>query len=297
MKILFVLFLVFIVSYLATQEAQAQVLSDSIIVKKRPPIELSSIGISIKKKVTSLSPLVLPYIVGQLKYNLSVPAFKFEHSSVSSTSVKWKLPTFAIGIGIACKLVPNLREFDRNVASSVQESKHRKFPLDDYLQYAPLLSVFALDQCGIPAKHSLKERLVLSATSYAIMAGVVNLLKYTTKVRRPDNSNFASFPSGHTATAFVGAHLLYKEYKDRSMWIPIVGYGMAGLTGALRVYNNKHWVSDVLAGVGIGILSVELAYKTMPFWRRLFKLKSNKSFALAPTIGRKQVGAYACFRF
>ena len=35
---------------------------------------------------------------------------------------------------------------------------------------------------------------------------------------------------------------------------------MATTVGVMRVLNNRHWVSDVLAGAGIGILSTNLAY-------------------------------------
>ena len=46
-----------------------------------------------------------------------------------------------------------------------------------------------------------------------------------------------------------------------SPWIGIGGYVMAASTGALRVYNNKHWVGDVAFGAGLGILCTKLAYK------------------------------------
>ncbi|MBP1540187.1 MAG: phosphatase PAP2 family protein [Prevotella sp.] len=97
--------------------------------------------------------------------------------------------------------------------------------------------------------------------SYAIMAGFVNTIKYTAKEMRPDGSSANSWPSGHTATAFVGATLLHKEYgMTRSPWFSVAGYGVATATGIMRVLNNRHWVSDVLSGAGIGIMSTELAY-------------------------------------
>ena len=78
---------------------------------------------------------------------------------------------------------------------------------------------------------------------------------------RPDGSTANSWPSGHTATAFVGASLLHKEYGlTRSPWFSVAGYGMATATGVMRVLNNRHWISDVMSGAGIGILSTELGY-------------------------------------
>ena len=49
------------------------------------------------------------------------------------------------------------------------------------------------------------------------------------------------------------------------MWYSIAGYSFATATGALRILNDKHWLSDVLAGAGIGILSTEVVYMVYPF--------------------------------
>ncbi len=92
--------------------------------------------------------------------------------------------------------------------------------------------------------------------------GVLNkgIWKHTINVQRPDGSNMKSFPSGHTATVFTGSHILFNEYKDSCPWIGIGAYGIATATGILRMTNNKHWLSDVITGAGIGILSAEVAY-------------------------------------
>ena len=92
------------------------------------------------------------------------------------------------------------------------------------------------------------------------MATAVNTLKQTTHVERPDGSDRHSFPSGHTATAFMTATLLAKEYGKRSPWIGFGAYTTASATGLMRMANNKHWLSDVLTGAGIGILSTEIGY-------------------------------------
>jgi hypothetical protein len=93
------------------------------------------------------------------------------------------------------------------------------------------------------------------------MAAFVNGIKYTAKEMRPDGTTRNSWPSGHTATAFVGATILHKEYGlTRSPWYSVAGYSVATATGVMRVLNNRHWVSDVLSGAGIGIMSGELAY-------------------------------------
>lgn len=51
-----------------------------------------------------------------------------------------------------------------------------------------------------------------------------------------------------------------KEYGERSVWYSIGAYSLAATTGLMRIFNDKHWLGDVLAGAGIGILSTEIGY-------------------------------------
>ena len=135
-----------------------------------------------------------------------------------------------------------------------------KFPLDDYMQYAPAVAMLAMKACGVKGRSSWGRMIVSDVFSVALVAGVVNGLKYTVGTLRPDGSRHNSFPSGHTATAFAAAHLLHKEYGGISPWISVAGYSIASFVGVSRILNNRHWISDVLAGAGIGLLSVEFGY-------------------------------------
>ena len=133
--------------------------------------------------------------------------------------------------------------------------------VDDYIQYAPLVAVTGLKLAGVDGRSDWLRYLASAGMSYAIMAALANSLKYSVKEMRPDGSTANSFPSGHTATVFAGATILHKEYGlTHSPWYSVAGYTVATATGVLRVLNNRHWVSDVIAGAGIGILSTELAY-------------------------------------
>jgi hypothetical protein len=136
-----------------------------------------------------------------------------------------------------------------------------KTGIDDYLQFFGPTAVVGLKLAGVEGRSDWPRLLANAALSYGIMAGFVNGIKYTAKEMRPDGSTANSWPSGHTATAFVGATLLHKEYGlTRSPWYSVAGYGLATATGVMRVLNNRHWVSDVMSGAGIGILSTELGY-------------------------------------
>ena len=133
-------------------------------------------------------------------------------------------------------------------------------PVDDYLQYAPGLAAVIMKACGVQSRSSWGRMIVSGAFSVAIMSAVVNGMKYSIGTLRPDGSTHNSFPSGHTATAFTAAHILHKEYGELSPWISVGGYTVATFVGVSRILNNRHWISDVLAGAGIGILSTELGY-------------------------------------
>ena len=136
-----------------------------------------------------------------------------------------------------------------------------KTRIDDYLQFFGPAMTVGLKLGGYEGRSDWPRLLASAGMSYLIMAGLVNGIKYTAKEMRPDGSSANSWPSGHTATAFVGATLLHKEYGlTRSPWWSVAGYGVATATGVMRVLNNRHWISDVMSGAGIGILSGELGY-------------------------------------
>lgn len=211
---------------------------------------------------------------------------------------KFIIPSAFILYGVAARNSGVLRLLDKNVHGQVDKRLKVRVPVDDYIQYVPAVSLYGLGLSGMKASHNLRDQTIVMATSYMIMATVVQSSKRIISVRRPDGSNDKSFPSGHTATAFVGAHLLFKEYKDTSCWIGIFGYFVAASTGGLRVLNKKHWVSDVIAGAGVGILSVELAYLMLPAFHGMLGLKDTTSkLAVAPVIANNNYGIGMSYTF
>lgn len=131
---------------------------------------------------------------------------------------------------------------------------------DDYLQYLPMATMFGMKAFGVQSRSSWGRMLVSDAFSAALMATAVNSLKYSCRVMRPDGSTRNSFPSGHTASAFMAATMLHKEYGHLSPWVSVGAYSVATFTGISRQLNNRHWASDVMVGAGIGILATELGY-------------------------------------
>ncbi|WP_264529175.1 phosphatase PAP2 family protein [Flavobacterium sp. N502540] len=221
-------------------------------------------------------------------------------TKVDSTSQQLKfnykqliIPGVLIGYGVIGLESDQLLSFNSQIKNEVTEDIDKKITIDDFSQYAPAASVYALNAFGVKGKNNIRDRSVIFVTSYVIMASTVLGLKSITHEERPDGSSKNSFPSGHTATAFAGAEFLWQEYKDKSIWYGIAGYAVATGTGLFRIYNNRHWLTDVAAGAGIGILSTKIAYWLNPYiTKKLFKSSSeNKSTSMVmPFYNGKQYG-------
>ncbi len=147
----------------------------------------------------------------------------------------------------------------RTMRNSYAPNFHYRY--DDFLQYAPLAAVIGMKLGGVESRSSWGRMLASDAFAMTLMGITVNSMKYSIHRTRPDGSANNSFPSGHTATAFMAATIMHKEYGlTRSPLYSIGGYTVATATAFSRQLNNRHWLSDVLAGAGIGILSTELGY-------------------------------------
>lgn len=153
--------------------------------------------------------------------------------------------------------------------------------VDNYLQYTPLAGMYSLDLMGIKGRNSVQDQTFIALLSAGFTTAIVQGLKSNTGRMRPNGSSYNSFPSGHTATAFAAAELLHQEFKDQSPWIGYAGFAVATATGTLRMYNNKHWFSDVVAGAGFGILSTKLSYLVYPYFKRMLGL-NQRNFQATP---------------
>lgn len=137
---------------------------------------------------------------------------------------------------------------------------HRQMHFDDYMQWVPLASVLTLNLVGVESRHDLWPLLRRTVGGLAISSVVTHTLKFSVDEWRPDRGSTTSFPSGHTSFAFCGAEMLRLEYGQTSPWIPAFGFVVAAMTGFMRIYNDRHWTGDVLAGVALGVVSADLSY-------------------------------------
>lgn len=171
---------------------------------------------------------------------------------------------------------------------------------DDYLQYAPAAVLVGMKAFGYDSRTCWGRMLVSDAFSAAIMAGLVNGVKYTVRRPRPDGSSHNSFPSGHTATAFLVATMLHKEYGWKSPWFSFGAYTAATATALGRIMNDRHWASDLFGGAIIGIAATQLGYFITD---KIFKDKYleedyyDPGFTYDPTLRHYEAAIYFGYRF
>ena len=214
-----------------------------------------------------------------------------------SPQIKWLqkaryiVPALMVGYGFTSLNEGITRRTDLNIKHELLENyPHFSTTLDDRLQYGPTAAVYTLNILGVKSKNSLIDRTAIYLISNSLMGISANILKAKTNKLRPSGTNTRSFPSGHTATAFVGAEFMRQEFSDESPWYGYVGYSMATATGALRMMNNHHWFSDVLAGAGVGILSTKLTYFAYPWLKEKLSKNNKVNIIAVPAVQGNMVG-------
>lgn len=201
------------------------------------------------------------------------------------------LPAAMVTYGVVSLNNIHLKKINKDLNRSIgQNSVGRQIHLDHYLVLVPAAGAIALEFAGINGKNNLKTKMMIYFMSSVFTNTTVFTLKKSIQSLRPDESNSNSFPSAHTAQAFASAEFLRKEYKNVSGWYGVAGYTIAITTGYLRMYNNKHWLSDVLAGAGIGIASTKLAYWLYPKIQHWFFKNKSANTAILPFYNNGSLG-------
>lgn len=206
------------------------------------------------------------------------------------------VPATLLGYGALSLGNGSIRQFDRYVNASAIGEHGYSGSADDYLRYGPIAVVYGMDLLGMKAKNNFVDRTAILLMSMAITSTAVSFTKNNIHRERPDGSSFSSFPSSHTAMAFMAAEFMHQEYKDRSVWFSVIGYGTATFTGVLRMYHHVHWFSDVVMGAGYGILATKLSYWMYPYLKNVFLPKKNNHLVVAPTLQQSHLGFTVRYR-
>ena len=147
------------------------------------------------------------------------------------------------GSGTFSHFFENANLYIRNLRNVHAPAFHQTY--DNYLQLFPLILLFGLKLGGIRGNFGWKRLFTFIVLSVVLTHA----------------TNYFSFPSGHTAAAFMAATLLYKEYGFKGYWVGLVAYAAAIVTGFTRILNNRHWLFDVIIGAALGILLTDLAFR------------------------------------
>ena len=187
-------------------------------------------------------------------------------------------------------------------SEDVYRFRQRKFSgfhstIDNYLPSAPIAAVYLLNLAGVKGKNRFINRTILIAVATPISDKITHILKSWTNIARPDRSDFESFPSAHTAAAFVAAEFLHQEFKDKSIWYSIAGYTTASMVAAFRILNNKHWMSDVFVGAAVGILTVKTLYIVYPWILNKLGIRKKQQLAIMPVLNNSGKGIGMVYRW
>lgn len=186
---------------------------------------------------------------------------------------RWEPKEWAIAGGVTAATGALILWGDQPVYN-FSNTLHSK-PLDVFFRnaeplgnYYPIMVISAFMIKGLIDRDNYSTETALVAAEAMIITTVaVQIVKNTVGRTRPNaegttsphqfNGPFfkgTSFYSGHTTTAFTVASVFAYRYRD-TKWVPVLAYGLATIAGMERIYDNRHWSSDVLMGAAIGSAS------------------------------------------
>ena len=195
--------------------------------------------------------------------------------------IKTKYKSIFIIVGCFFFNIANAQNWEIDLLKNINPSQsHPAFQQNISKSVYPLamatpITMFAV---GLINKNKkLQHQSYKIVGSLLINTAITQAMKYTINRNRPyqdyptiiypnNIENDASFPSGHTSTAFALATSMSLQYKK--WYIVVPAYAWATSVGYSRLYLGEHYPTDVLAGAAIGIGS---AYLSEWLTRKLIK--------------------------
>jgi len=172
----------------------------------------------------------------------------------------------------------------RNYVQNELRSGHTICNFENVVQYVPM----AFDLVGGFISDSMTdnpfiERAAALGFGFLLESGISQSIKAMVKTPRPSRPySYASFPSGHTSVAFLGAELVRMDYGNL---YGLGAYAIAGTVGYMRIYHDMHWASDVIFGAGVGILCAHLGAGLVDTIFDLLNINlDKKQLVLTPTV-------------
>ncbi|MBT3216458.1 MAG: phosphatase PAP2 family protein [Candidatus Marinimicrobia bacterium] len=173
------------------------------------------------------------------------------HESYSGKSNKIIIGSTILGAVIAYQYDTNLQSYAQR--QGLMSESTANFA-DDFVMDGWSIGILT---GGIIAEHFLSDNSKLDLhrkfkyafTSMATSTVLTYGLKYGVARERPNLSNSRSFPSGHTSHSFTIAAVSQELFGFK---IGVAAYTMAFVVGLSRIQDNKHYLSDVMFGAGLG---------------------------------------------
>ncbi|MCB8964451.1 MAG: phosphatase PAP2 family protein [Bacteroidales bacterium] len=234
-----------------------------------------------------------PCVSAHLLDTLDIPPRNFEYKLGARDLV---VPSALILYGAIGTYANPFKRWNANISSAIGGDSGSEAWIFDQLRFVPVVSVYLLDLVGVKAQHRFLDRSIVILTSYALTSAVVYAAKETTGVMRPDSSSRTSFPSGHAALAFAGAEFIRQEFKGKSVWYGVAGYAVATTVAGMRVVDNRHWLTDVVAAAGVGMLCTQTAYFLHERVRYRFAVRHTET-VLLPYYNHNCWGVSLAMRF
>lgn len=203
------------------------------------------------------------------------------------------IPLSLIGVGVAV----NKSDFEKRVRKDIRNFVGNDFRthIDDYLTVVPVVEMYTADALGVKSLNHWFDQSKYLFMSNLLSSTITASLKIITKKSRPEGED-DSFPSGHSTFAFTNAAVLFNEFNDTSPYLAYSGYLVSTSVGLLRMMNDRHWLSDVLVGAGIGIISTEIIYYFEPL-KNFNPFKDTENMSFSPIIDETQYGLYFTYKF
>lgn len=108
-----------------------------------------------------------------------------------------------------------------------------------------------------------------------------------------NDKKFHSFPSGHSILAMTNAHAIAKQFKN--IWVKSGIYTLGAIPSISRIWEGKHWLSDIVLSVAISIFTVESIDRYLDKQYDEKYNNSSKNLSWNITFGPRQVGLVVQF--
>ena len=203
----------------------------------------------------------------------------------------------AIGVFHADNLVPFLAGAAGAAAGSFADDEVRDFVNSSGSGWGRTFETAggplwgSLVVAGMFTAGRLSDRPRFRAMTYDVLDAVIVNFGYSQVIKvavgreRPNGENNQSFPSGHASNAFALAAVAERHYGWK---IGIPGYVLAGVVGASRIQQDKHYVSDVVAGAALGYIVARTVVRVNS--RPLEKGARVASLQVSPIVGGRTRG-------